>query len=91
MSAIKPETLNATLDTPTTHWPAIANVVLAGIAVALHVGKATIALPELQREFGRSLESLSWIIGAGIGDRQHSQLRWRGSTQLHRFDRHPRD
>lgn len=64
MSAIKPETLNATLDTPTTHWPAIANVVLAGIAVALHVGKATIALPELQREFGRSLESLSWIISA---------------------------
>ncbi len=49
---------------PTTQWLAIANVVLAGIAVALHVGKATIALPELQREFGRSLESLSWIISA---------------------------
>jgi hypothetical protein len=40
---------------PTTQWLAIANVVFAGIAVALHVGKATIALPELQREFGRSL------------------------------------
>ncbi|CAI1555228.1 Methyl viologen resistance protein SmvA [Serratia grimesii] len=48
----------------TTQWPAIVNVLLAGIAVALHVGKATIALPELQREFGRSLESLSWIISA---------------------------
>lgn len=47
-----------------TQWPAIVNVLFAGIAVALHVGKATIALPELQREFGRSLESLSWIISA---------------------------
>ncbi len=49
---------------PATQWPAIVNVLFAGIAVALHVGKATIALPELQREFGRSLESLSWIISA---------------------------
>lgn len=48
----------------TAQWPAIVNVLFAGIAVALHVGKASIALPELQREFGRSLESLSWIISA---------------------------
>ncbi|WP_233527862.1 MFS transporter [Serratia sp. PAMC26656] len=47
-----------------TQWPAILNIVFAGIAAALQVGKATIALPELQREFGRSLESLSWIISA---------------------------
>ncbi|CAI0753271.1 Uncharacterised protein [Serratia quinivorans] len=38
-----------------TQWLAIANVVFADIAVALHVGKATIALPKLQREFSRSL------------------------------------
>lgn len=31
---------------------------------ALHVGKATIALPALQAEFGRSLETLSWVISA---------------------------
>ncbi|WP_099064855.1 CynX/NimT family MFS transporter [Serratia sp. BW106] len=49
---------------PATQWPAIVNVLFAGIAVALHVGKATIALPELQHQFGRSLESLSWIISA---------------------------
>lgn len=47
-----------------TQWPAILNIVFAGIAAALQVGKATIALPELQREFGRSLESLSWVISA---------------------------
>lgn len=63
MTATKPDAM-APVSSPTTQWPAIANVVLAGIAVALHVGKATIALPELQREFGRSLESLSWIISA---------------------------
>ncbi|WP_037432714.1 CynX/NimT family MFS transporter [Serratia plymuthica] len=47
-----------------TQWPAILSIVFAGIAAALQVGKATIALPELQREFGRSLESLSWVISA---------------------------
>ncbi|CAI0708168.1 CynX/NimT family MFS transporter [Serratia quinivorans] len=63
MTANKPGATDSA-PSPTTQWLAIANVVLAGIAVALHVGKATIALPELQREFGRSLESLSWIISA---------------------------
>lgn len=63
MTSTKPDAMDATLS-PATQWPAIINVLLAGIAVALHVGKATIALPELQREFGRSLESLSWIISA---------------------------
>jgi MFS family permease len=63
MTANKPGATDSA-PSPTTQWLAIANVVFAGIAVALHVGKATIALPELQREFGRSLESLSWIISA---------------------------
>ncbi|NTX78374.1 MFS transporter [Serratia proteamaculans] len=63
MTANKPDAM-ASASSPTTQWLAIANVVFAGIAVALHVGKANIALPELQREFGRSLESLSWIISA---------------------------
>ncbi|MDI9647366.1 MFS transporter [Burkholderia cenocepacia] len=41
---------------------AVANVVLASIVSALHVGKATIGLPSLQREFGGSLASLSGIM-----------------------------
>ncbi|CAI0829044.1 MFS transporter [Serratia proteamaculans] len=63
MTATKLDAVGST-PAPATQWPAIVNVLFAGIAVALHVGKATIALPELQREFGRSLESLSWIISA---------------------------
>ncbi|MEX0632679.1 MFS transporter [Serratia ureilytica] len=39
-------------------------MLFAGIAAALHVGKATIALPALEAEFGRSLEALSWVISA---------------------------
>ncbi|CAI0865214.1 MFS transporter [Serratia entomophila] len=64
MSAIKPAALEAAPSAPATQWIAVANVLLAGISAALYVGKATIALPELQREFGRSLESLSWVISA---------------------------
>ncbi|KWF37837.1 CynX/NimT family MFS transporter [Burkholderia pseudomultivorans] len=41
---------------------AVANVVLASIVSAFHVGKATIALPSLQHEFGGSLASLSAIM-----------------------------
>lgn len=63
MTATKLDAVDS-VPSPTTQWLAITNVVFAGIAVALHVGKATIALPELQREFGRSLESLSWVISA---------------------------
>ncbi|WP_181261899.1 MFS transporter [Pseudomonas aeruginosa] len=45
-------------------WLAVANVIFAGIAAALHVGKATIALPSLQRSFGGDLAALSWIMSA---------------------------
>ncbi|MGH8783057.1 CynX/NimT family MFS transporter [Paraburkholderia sp.] len=47
-----------------TPWWAISNVLFAGIAAALHVGKASIAMPQLQHEFGRSLASLSWVMSA---------------------------
>ena len=39
-------------------------MIFAGIAAALHVGKATIALPSLQRSFGGDLAALSWIMSA---------------------------
>lgn len=54
-------TARVSLQTP---WWAIANVLFAGVAAALHVGKASIALPQLQHEFGRSLASLSWVMSA---------------------------
>ncbi|MBR8450220.1 MFS transporter [Burkholderia multivorans] len=41
---------------------AVVNVLLASIVSALHVGKATIALPSLQQQFGGSLASLSAIM-----------------------------
>ncbi|OLF53729.1 CynX/NimT family MFS transporter [Pseudomonas chlororaphis] len=63
MTSTKPA-LQAYAPAASGYWPAVLNVLFAGIAAALHIGKATIALPELQHEFGRSLESLSWIISA---------------------------
>lgn len=45
-----------------TPWAAAASVILAGIVAALHVGKAPIALAQMQGEFARSLESLSWVM-----------------------------
>lgn len=63
MTSPEPDTLSSTA-THTAYWPAVFNVLFAGIVAALHIGKATIALPALQHEFGRSLESLSWIMSA---------------------------
>lgn len=45
----------------TTNWPAVALVILAGIATALQVGKLPVAMPALQAEMGLSLVTLSWI------------------------------
>ena len=45
-----------------TPWTAVVCVILAGIVAALHVGKAPIALAQMQSEFARSLESLSWMM-----------------------------
>ncbi|HGM7293523.1 TPA: MFS transporter, partial [Serratia marcescens] len=63
MTAIKPNAIDR-VSPAATPWLAVINVLFAGIAAALHVGKATIALPALQAEFGRSLETLSWVISA---------------------------
>ncbi|HGM4724889.1 TPA: CynX/NimT family MFS transporter [Serratia marcescens] len=63
MTAIKPDAIDR-VSPAATPWLAVINVLFAGIAAALHVGKATIALPALQTEFGRSLEALSWVISA---------------------------
>lgn len=41
---------------------AISLVILAGVVSALHVGKAPIAVPELQQDFGRTLAGLSWVM-----------------------------
>ncbi|EOG4615968.1 CynX/NimT family MFS transporter [Pseudomonas aeruginosa] len=50
-------TANAALDRI-----AVTLVIVAGIVSALHVGKGPIALPEMQREFGRSLAELSGML-----------------------------
>ncbi len=49
-------------ETESTPWSAMVCVILAGIVAALHVGKAPIALAQMQGEFGRSLASLSWVM-----------------------------
>ena len=50
--------------TERTRWGAVAALILAGIIVALQLGKAAIAAPVLQRELALSLVIASWIIGA---------------------------
>lgn len=47
-----------------TRWGAVAILLLAGIMVALQIGKAAIAVPVLQRELQLSLVVASWVIGA---------------------------
>jgi MFS family permease len=47
-----------------TRWGAVAALMLAGIIVALQIGKAAIAVPILQRELQLSLVVASWVIGA---------------------------
>ncbi len=43
---------------------AIALLLLAGIVVALQIGKAAIALPVLQRDLALTLVMASWVVGA---------------------------
>jgi MFS family permease len=47
-----------------TRWGAVVALLLAGIVVALQIGKAAIAVPVLQRELQLSLVVASWVIGA---------------------------
>lgn len=46
-----------------TRWGAVAALILAGVVVALQIGKAAIAVPVLQKELGLSLVLASWVIG----------------------------
>lgn len=47
-----------------TRWGAVFALTIAGVIVALQIGKAAIALPVLQRELSLSLVAASWIVGA---------------------------
>jgi predicted MFS family arabinose efflux permease len=47
-----------------TRWGAVFALLLAGVIVALQIGKAAIAVPVLQRELTLTLFLASWIIGA---------------------------
>ena len=48
-------------DEQATHWPAVAAVTAAGLAVALNVGKVPVALPLLRAELGLSLVQAGWV------------------------------
>ncbi len=48
----------------TTRWGVVFALIVAGVIVALQIGKAAIALPVLQRELMLTLATASWIIGA---------------------------
>ena len=47
-----------------TRWGAVIALILAGVIVALQIGKAAIALPALQRELTLTLALASWNVGA---------------------------
>lgn len=57
------------MDTPSTtravstHWTAVFVIVGSGIAAALQVGKAAIAAPLLQSDFGIGLTAIGWLAG----------------------------
>lgn len=52
----------STISDPKLDTVAIALVIIAGVVAALHVGKAPIAVPQMQHEFDRSLAGLSWVM-----------------------------
>jgi MFS family permease len=47
-----------------TRWGTVAALILAGVVVALQIGKASIAVPVLQKELQLTLVVASWVIGA---------------------------
>ncbi len=47
-----------------TRWGAVSALILAGVVVALQIGKASIAVPVLQKELQLTLVVASWVIGA---------------------------
>lgn len=46
----------------TTHWPAVAAAIAAGIVAAGYIGKMPAALPVFQRELDLSLLAVSWLV-----------------------------
>ncbi len=50
--------------TDKTRWGAVAALILAGVVVALQIGKAAIAVPVLQKDLSLTLVVASWVIGA---------------------------
>lgn len=44
-----------------THWPAVLAAALAGVAIAMNVGKVPLALPLLRTELGLSLVQAGWV------------------------------
>ncbi|OGB00934.1 MAG: MFS transporter [Burkholderiales bacterium RIFCSPHIGHO2_12_FULL_69_20] len=44
-----------------THWPAVLAAALAGVAIAMNVGKVPLALPTLRDELGLSLVQAGWV------------------------------
>lgn len=50
--------------TDRTRWGAVAALILAGMVVALQIGKAAIAVPVLQKDLALTLVVASWVIGA---------------------------
>lgn len=50
--------------TDRTRWGTVAALVIAGVIVALQIGKAAIAVPVLQRELSLTLVVAAWMIGA---------------------------
>lgn len=47
-----------------TRWGVVAALLIAGVIAALQIGKASIALPTLQRELMLTLTVASWVVGA---------------------------
>ncbi len=47
-----------------TRWGTVAALLIAGVIAALQIGKASIALPTLQRELMLTLTVASWVVGA---------------------------
>ncbi len=46
---------------PRTHWPAVLAAALAGVAIAMNVGKVPLALPQLRDEMGLGLVQAGWV------------------------------
>jgi CP family cyanate transporter-like MFS transporter len=51
----------AAVVSPKTNWPAVLAAVLCGVAVAMNVGKVSIAMPHLRSEFHLSLVAAGWV------------------------------